>query len=56
MRRTSIDGFTVEYSYRDISADLHDLDRRAIANDLRRGFRNGGLSVAYQSPGSWCVV
>jgi hypothetical protein len=56
MRRTTVNGFTVEFSYRDIDADLHDLDRRAIAKAIQLGFYSGWLSDAYQSPGSWCVV
>lgn len=56
MRKINILGFTVEYSYRDINVDLHDLDRRFIEHCLRKGFYNGHLSHAYQSPGSWCVV
>lgn len=56
MRRTTVNGFTVVFSYRDIDADLHDLDRRAIAKAIQLGFYSGLLSDAYQSPGSWCVV
>lgn len=55
--KTTISGYTVEYSYRDLpNTELHDIDRRAIAAALRQGFHNGWLSDAYQSPGSWCVV
>lgn len=56
MRRTTIQGYTVEYKYRDADLDLHDIDRQAISHQIRRGIFNGWLSDAYQSPGSWCVV
>lgn len=57
MHRTTVAGYTVEYSYRDLpNADLHDLDRAAIVSSIHRGIFNGWLSSAYQSPGSWCVV
>ncbi len=56
MKRTTISGLTVEYNYRDTDQDLHELDRDMIASAIRQGFYSGWLSVAFQSPGSWCVV
>lgn len=57
MNRTTINGYTVEYKYRDMpNAELHDIDRRAIAAQIKYGHYSGWLSDAYQSPGSWHVV